>query len=126
MIRELINRGAHLNKVDNKGLSIIHIAAYQGDARTIQILMTARPRIDIQAVDGAGYTPLETFLCRHGFQGSPEEFLGVALAFEKLLIVCLWTCIETEVAMPRIQQGGVWAGELVDEMFYDALESLDI
>ncbi|XP_019728398.1 NF-kappa-B inhibitor delta [Hippocampus comes] len=65
IVEDLLSFGADINACDVKGQSALHLAAHDGLARILQIILTNRPAVNLEARDFEGMTPLHCAAISH-------------------------------------------------------------
>uniref|UniRef100_A0A8V5GBT4 Uncharacterized protein n=1 Tax=Melopsittacus undulatus TaxID=13146 RepID=A0A8V5GBT4_MELUD len=80
IVYDLIQAGADVNAVDNKGQSALHLAATYGYAQVLQVILSIGFPLDLEMKDFEGHTPLHCAVLAHnallreqGCQMLPEE-----------------------------------------------------
>ncbi|XP_051922709.1 NF-kappa-B inhibitor delta isoform X2 [Hippocampus zosterae] len=65
IVEDLLSFGADINACDVKGQSALHLAAHDGLPRILQIILTNRPAVNLEARDFEGMTPLHCAAISH-------------------------------------------------------------
>ncbi|XP_071432159.1 NF-kappa-B inhibitor delta-like [Pithys albifrons albifrons] len=80
IVHDLIQAGADLSAVDNKGQSALHLAATYGYAQVLQVILSLGFPLDLEMKDFEGHTPLHCAVLAHNAllrgqscQSLPEE-----------------------------------------------------
>ncbi|NXO24055.1 IKBD inhibitor, partial [Cisticola juncidis] len=80
IVHDLIQAGADLSAVDNKGQSALHLAATYGYAQVLQVILSLGFPLDLEMKDFEGHTPLHCAVLAHnallrdqGRQALPEQ-----------------------------------------------------
>src|SRR6185295_16371865 len=73
----LIEQGADVNLLDERGNSVLHYAAHYGTAKTTELLLARGAAIDLQGVGGR--TPLYNALCHRASTGKDVSVAQVLL-----------------------------------------------
>ncbi|XP_032937637.2 POU domain class 2-associating factor 1 [Catharus ustulatus] len=80
IVHDLIQAGADVNAVDNKGQTALHLAATYGYTQVLQVILSLGFPLDLEMKDFEGHTPLHCAVLAHnsllreqGRQALPEE-----------------------------------------------------
>ncbi|KAF4796656.1 hypothetical protein TURU_082248 [Turdus rufiventris] len=80
IVHDLIQAGADVNAVDNKGQTALHLAATYGYPQVLQVILSLGFPLDLEMKDFEGHTPLHCAVLAHnsvlreqGSQALPEE-----------------------------------------------------
>ncbi|NXB26045.1 IKBD inhibitor, partial [Rhagologus leucostigma] len=65
IVHDLIQAGADVNAVDNKGQSALHLAATYGYAQVLQVILSLGFPLDLEMKDFEGHTPLHCAVLAH-------------------------------------------------------------
>ncbi|XP_065508252.1 NF-kappa-B inhibitor delta [Caloenas nicobarica] len=65
IVYDLIQTGADVNAVDNKGQSALHLAATYGYAQVLQVILSLGFPLDLEMKDFEGHTPLHCAVLAH-------------------------------------------------------------
>ncbi|KAM4885639.1 POU domain class 2-associating factor 1 [Sylvia borin] len=65
IVHDLIQAGADINAVDNKGQSALHLAATYGYAQVLQVILSLAFPLDLEMKDFEGHTPLHCAVLAH-------------------------------------------------------------
>ncbi|NXA39015.1 IKBD inhibitor, partial [Eudromia elegans] len=65
IVSDLIQIGADVNAVDNKGQSAVHLAATYGFAQVLQVILSLGFPLDLEMKDFEGHTPLHCAVLAH-------------------------------------------------------------
>ncbi|KAM9369950.1 NF-kappa-B inhibitor delta [Phaethornis superciliosus] len=65
IVCDLIQTGADVNAVDNKGQSALHLAATYGYAQVLQVILSLGFPLDLEMKDFEGHTPLHCAVLAH-------------------------------------------------------------
>ncbi|NXL87424.1 IKBD inhibitor, partial [Alectura lathami] len=65
IVYDLIQAGADVNAVDNKGQSALHLAATYGYAQVLQVILSLGCPLDLEMKDFEGHTPLHCAVLAH-------------------------------------------------------------
>ncbi|NWX89077.1 IKBD inhibitor, partial [Nothoprocta pentlandii] len=65
IVYDLIQMGADVNAVDNKGQSALHLAATYGFAQVLQVILSLGFPLDLEMKDFEGHTPLHCAVLAH-------------------------------------------------------------
>ncbi|XP_048824396.1 POU domain class 2-associating factor 1 isoform X1 [Lagopus muta] len=65
IVHDLIQAGADVNAVDNKGQSALHLAATYGYAQVLQVILSQGLPLDLEMKDFEGHTPLHCAVLAH-------------------------------------------------------------
>ncbi|NXC46923.1 IKBD inhibitor, partial [Penelope pileata] len=65
IVYDLIQAGADVNAVDNKGQSALHLAATYGYAQVLQVILSQGSPLDLEMKDFEGHTPLHCAVLAH-------------------------------------------------------------
>ncbi|NXY61739.1 IKBD inhibitor, partial [Callaeas wilsoni] len=65
IVHDLLQAGADVNAVDNKGQSALHLAATYGYAQVLQVILSLGFPLDLEMKDFEGHTPLHCAVLAH-------------------------------------------------------------
>ncbi|XP_053852808.1 NF-kappa-B inhibitor delta [Vidua macroura] len=65
IVHDLIQAGADVNAVDNKGQSALHLAATYGYTQVLQVILSLGFPLDLEMKDFEGHTPLHCAVLAH-------------------------------------------------------------
>ncbi|XP_077432167.1 NF-kappa-B inhibitor delta [Vanacampus margaritifer] len=65
IVQDLLSFGADINTCDVKGQSALHLAAHDGLPRILQVILSNRPAVNLEARDFEGMTPLHCAAISH-------------------------------------------------------------
>ncbi|NXD30511.1 IKBD inhibitor, partial [Spelaeornis formosus] len=102
IVHDLIQAGADINAVDNKGHSALHLAATYGYTQVLQVILSLGFPLDLEMKDFEGHTPLHCAVLAHnnllrdqGSQALPEEQLRELQQQSRELESCIQLLVQT-------------------------------
>ncbi|XP_057689189.1 NF-kappa-B inhibitor delta [Corythoichthys intestinalis] len=82
IVQDLLSFGADINACDIKGQSALHLAANDGLPRIMQVILSNRPAVNLEARDFEGMTPLHCAAISHSV--TMKALLACGMADAKL------------------------------------------
>ncbi|KAI1230743.1 NF-kappa-B inhibitor delta, partial [Lamprotornis superbus] len=102
IVHDLIQAGADVNAVDNKGQTALHLAATYGYSQVLQVILSLGFPLDLEMKDFEGHTPLHCAVLAHnsllrdqGSQALTEEQLRELQQQSRELESCIQLLVHT-------------------------------
>ncbi|XP_061633165.1 NF-kappa-B inhibitor delta isoform X1 [Phyllopteryx taeniolatus] len=94
IVQDLLSFGADINACDVKGQNALHLAAHDGLPRILQVILSNRPAINLEARDFEGMTPLHCAAISHSVTMKALFACGMANVFLQAKAAEKLSCVQ--------------------------------